>query len=180
MKPDEIANLNKEELFLQIKEKCKSRSRTNFYGGIIFLVAIIAIMAYAGLTSYPLDVNDIIFLVLNALLACMGVWLVLYSYRFSKKIDSLETPDQLLYNFEKHIRNGRIISVVCGLALIISQICYVYLGNGGNIDYGRFFTLIVLAVAFILLFNYLHMSSGTVRGKDKEIIERLHELIENE
>ena len=137
-------------------------------------------MAYTGLTSYPLDVNDIIYLVLNALLACMGVWLVLYSYRFSKKIDSLETPDQLLYSFEKHILNGRIISVVCGLAFIISQICYAYLGDGGNIDYGGFFTLIVLAAAFILLFGYLQVKSGIVRGKDKEIIEQLQDLIEDE
>lgn len=178
MKEEEIGNLNNSELFEQIKAKCLSKPRIDFYSGLIILILIIAFMAYIGVTAYPYSVNDVIFLVFYAVMACIGVWLVLYSYRLKMRINSLDTPDQLLYWYKKSIRVDRMFSLVCGLALIISQICHAYLGEGGNIDYKSFFTLIVLTVAFVLLFNYLYMNSGIVKDKEMDIIDRLEDLIE--
>ena len=57
MKREETGNLSREELFEKIKRKCISRSRIDFYSGLLILFIIIVLFIYRG--TNPFDDNDI-------------------------------------------------------------------------------------------------------------------------
>ena len=177
MKPDEIANLNKEELFLQIKRKCISRARVDFYGGLLILISIIA--SFICLICRGTNVfDDANFLsnIFAIALVCLAGWQVLYSYRYKKKIERIDKPSELLHYFGK---KSRIFTIFC-LVLWFAVFGVKFVNFFRTTTIG--FEHVLLAIAFVVLVYFIYVTNkpGSVRPRDKEIIDQLQELIENE
>ncbi len=117
METKEFDNLSKEELFQVIKEKCKSVLKRDLYGGIIVLVLVILLLVF---TWQRLDASkDISFFMFWIVFVCYWGWLLLNDYRFLKKVDSVDTPERLLYSFEKkHHYNSIGWIVACIFSLL--------------------------------------------------------------
>jgi len=100
---------------------------------------------------------------------CLLGWIILYNYWFFKKIDTHETPDQLLCLVEKKKRINKISGYAAWIILIVCSIICV--------DYGMAWGLTLCALIFILTNN---------RGNDidnqstNEIIKQLQELVDQD
>ena len=175
METKELENLNKDELFKVIKDKCKSRSQLSFYCGLLLLFLIVVSIIYTGIRGVLSlnDIDGIVSFLFFVLLGCAVGWSVLCNYRFIKKTDMIDTPEQLWYSYEKKIKNDKVFLIALGLVLIGNMFSYINY-NGENNNYLRLGFWIVFFVS-IFLVNY---RNGFMSGKDKVIIEQLRELVE--
>ena len=179
----DLDNLSKEEMFKVIKDKCKSRTKVNFYIGLAVLLLLIAFMIelifyFRG--SQHLKNTQIVAFVALIVLTCFMVWLVLNNYRFLKRIGSLDTPDQLLYRYEKKLRNERLLSFISILLVLLEQTySFIYYSWDDGTLFFSLFIIIVLA-AFIAIYWYNGLKDETFKfyRRDVEILERLQELID--
>ena len=94
-------NLNKMVLFEEIKRKCKSRARNELFTSLCLLLFVIVTFLLLERTHDSHESKNIIFYIFSIVFLCISGWLILFSYRFYKRIDTLGTPEQLLHHFEK-------------------------------------------------------------------------------
>ena len=183
MEQMDLDNLSKDEMFKVIKDKCKSRARVHIYIGLAVLLLLVAFMIesifyFRG--SHHLKPTQIIAFVSLVILTCFVAWLLLNNYRFLKKIGSLDNPDQLLYRYEKKLRNERLLYFISILLFLFDQ-TYSFIYHSRD-DGTLFFTLfiIIALVAFIAIYWYNGLKDETFKfsRRDVEIIERLQELTE--
>lgn len=173
MKNEESNNLNNMELFQEIKDKCKSKARTDFFGHLLVLLIILATIIFFHDSH---EVNDIIFFICSVVFLGITIWLTLFSYRFYKRIDHLDTPKQLLQYYEKKNRNLKIFFLVFWLLLIGEK----FARDVTEIKIGYEYVLLgIVAVAAIYLMFVLSRDDKLSR-KDLEIIEQLRELVKKE
>ena len=174
METTELGNLNRGELFEELKDKCKSRSQLSFYCGLLLLFLIVVAIIYTGLRGvFSLnDIDGIISFLLIVLLGCAVGWSVLYNYRFIKKTDIIDTPEQLLYCYEKKTKNDKVFFIALGLVLIGNMFSYIHL-YGENTNYLRLGFWIVFFVSIFLIYY----RNGFMRRKDKDILELLWKLV---
>ena len=168
MNPSEIDNQNRDELFNELKDKCKSIVKFDLYGWLICCIVVIVLLFF---TAQRLgDSKDIICFVSWIAVVCFGGCLLLFNFQSLKKIDSLDTPDRLLHWFEKIHRYRMIAWLVSGIFLFV-----IFL-----LESGSHFGAIVgigLAIGIIVLFFYYGNGPWWYR-KDKDIIEQLRELVD--
>ena len=174
METKELDNLNKDELFKVIKDKCKSRSQLSFYCELLLLFLIVVSIIYTGIRGVLSlnDIDGIVSFLLLVLLGCAVGWSVLYNYRFIKKTDIIDTPEQILYCYEKKTKNDKVFFIALGLVLLGNMFSYIYY-NGENNNYLRLGFWIVFFVSIFLIYY----RNGFMRRKDREIIEQLRKLV---
>ena len=175
MEQRESSNLSNNALFNVIKDKCKSKSKFHFYSGLMWLFLVIVGVIYCGslVIQYNFDIEDVAFFVALMILGCALIWFVLNNYRFLQKTDTLDTPDKLLYQYDKKIRHyPKIFSIflwVLGVNLI----------NSTNFSSHHLSALVVRLTFLIVLVAYsiyLFFKSGYLSRSDKEIIKQLQKL----
>ena len=172
-----LGNLSRDELFDKIKRKCISKARVDFYGGIIILIILIASFIYLICRGTKLFDDTYIFSSMFAIaLVCMAGWQVLYSYRYKKKIENTDKPSELLHCFEK---KSRIFVIFC-LVLWFAVFGVKFVDFFRTTKIG--FEHVLLAIAFVVLVYFIYVTNkpGSVRPKDKEIIDQLQDLIDQE
>lgn len=173
MNNEESDKCNNMELFEEIKDKCKSKARTDFFWNLLALLIVIATIIFFHDSH---EVNDIIFFICSVVFLGITIWLTLFSYRFYKRIGTLDTPELLLQHFEKKNRNLKIIFLVFWLFLIGEK----FARNVTEIKIGYEYVLLgIVAVAAIYLMFVLSRDDKLSR-KDLEIIEQLRELVKKE
>ena len=172
-----FGNLSRDELFDKIKRKCISKARVDFYGGIIILIILIASFIYLICRGTNLfDDANFLSNIFAIALVCLAGWQVLYSYRYKKKLEKIDKPSELLHYFGKKSR----IFTICCLVLWFAVFGVKFVNFFRTTTIG--FEHVLLAIAFVVLVYFIYVTNkpGSVRPKDKEIIDQLQELIENE
>ena len=170
MKPEELSRLNKDELFQMLKGKCKSKARVSLYIGLILVLLFIWMMCHYGFSNVTESTKYLV-----VAFGCVVVWQVLYDYLYIKRIGKLDTPDQLLYYFNKRNRSITIVAVVSVLIWLVWWAVRAFGSVESNLEY----VMLAIAVAIIAYLAYSSNRSGYVRNaKDLEIIEQLEKLIE--
>ena len=168
-------------------DKCKSRAeRCILCGLIIIIFSIIYIVAdinNAGI--HNLQHPQIAAYICFATQACLGVWFVLNNYRFRQKADSLGTPDQLLYGYDKKLKNDRRFGYFCWLMCVCCCFYnFIFYNRHGLPLFNRDdITPMVISVIFlivcIVLFIYNYKGGyNNITRRDVEIIEQLKDLTE--
>ena len=164
-----LDNLSRDESFEELKSRCKSNAKHDFYGGLMFLIVMILYLLFSNWERLN-ETKSILFLIIWILLGCLSVCAVLYSYLLLRRIDNLDTPDQLLYRFEKKRRYNFIFLIAAWILLLCTDI--VILG----FTYEGLAIWIVIGV--MLLFCFFKNLGWN--GEEKEIIEELKDLVEKE
>ena len=183
MKLEDLYLINKEEWLDVIKDKCKKKAKSHFWGwsvSLILLLIMVTIAIYVE-HSTPYSAHDkrgFVLLLAMVLWALMSGWLVIKSHSFLKTIDGLGTSEQLLNKFKEYVKDKSIIRTIGRLIFIGWWIYYSFTSDLG----------IIVKVIFWILF----LTAATediyrlIRGKyfvgssDEDIIRRLQELIGEE
>lgn len=170
MEKEVLNNPSKEELFVQIKHKCKSRAQVALYVGIMVLLLVLAALIYTGIWLYRgHETSDLIYFILFTLFGCAQVWSMLSNYRFLQQIEELDSPDKLLHCLEKKAMSDKIaVFVILFIAGFSSGLWY---------SKTQIWTIGIVLLAFVI---YLFIKPKSSNRQDMKIIERLHELIEME
>ena len=179
MKTKELDELNRDELFKVLKGKCKSRAQREVYGGPIALILVIGFIIYlTQRPDYTGNLMDVIvysfFVLVNC---CLIGWIIQYNYKFKKRIDDIETPDQLLDCYEKKRRNDRIVSYV-GTSAFLPVWIYPLVKSdlrALSISY-----VIILFVMLLILAVLLRSAGMNLSNRRDVIHEKLQELVEQE
>ena len=180
----ELDNHSNNTLFEEIKDKCKSRTKVNIYSGLAVILFLI-LMIILGI-NYNQGIHNLrhIQIVSTVILVCLSlvvVWLILNNFRFLRKVDGLDTPEQLLYWYKKKITNERLLYFISVCALLCDQIY-------SSFSYCRedptflivSLPLAIAVIAFISAYWYRGLKDETFKfyRKDVEILEQLQELTE--
>ena len=167
METNTLDNQTRNELFEQVKGKCKSMLKRDLYGFIV-LILVIPLLFF---TLQKLgDPKNIIYFMLWITIFCYGVWLLLFDYRSLKNLGSLDTPERLLHWFEKVHRYRMITWFVGGICIFGIML----VGAGFNI-----WAIMGVALAIGIMALLFYYSDGPWwYRKDMDIIEQLRELVE--
>ena len=167
METNTLDNQTRNELFEELKGKCKSIVKRDLYGSIVLILVIPLLFFTLQKLGEP---KNIIYFILWIAIFCFGGWSLLYDYRSLKNIDSLDTPERLLHWFEKVHRYRMITWFVGGICIFGIML----VGAGFNI--GAIMG-VALAIGIIALLFYYSDGPWWYR-KDMDIIEQLRELVE--
>ena len=174
METKELDNLSGDELFEVLKGKCKSKSRVNISVGLALFILIIAGIIYRKIHpfEYRQGIPYISFFIEYALIGCAcGLW-ALNNYRFLKKSDSLDTPDQLMYWFEKKVRNDRIYFFIC-LSAYLLDLCLCF--------YTPLWVGLTVFIAFFAFGAFLYFKyDNSIWNSSNKILDQLRELVDKE
>lgn len=167
METKELESLNRDELFEELKGKCKSIVKRDLYS-VIICILIIPILFF---TAQKLgDPKNIIYLMFWITIFCYGGWSLLSDYRSLKNLDSLDTPERLLHWFEKVHRYRMITWFVGGIFLFVIFV----VESGFNI-----WAIVGVALGIGIMALLFYYSDGPWwYRKDMDIIEQLRELVE--
>ena len=174
METTDIDNLNRTELLEELKGKCKKRSVRVIYEGLITLLLVIVIFIIFAPQPSQYVIEDIIFIIFIVVYSAAYVWSFLCNYRFKKKIDTIDTPDQLLCEYEKITRNYKIGAIVLWILLIVGALIVAIFKADMSSLRGS------LWIIFAAIIMYLMYRSGLNRfyRRENEILEQLRELVE--
>ncbi len=167
METNTLDNQTRNELFEQVKGKCKSMLKRDLYESIILILVIPLLFFTAQKLGDP---KNIIYFMLWITIFCFGGWLLLYDYRSLKNFDSLDTPERLLHWFEKVHRYRMITWFVGGIFLFVIFIVDSWFNIWAIMG-------VALAIGIIALGYYSGDGPWWYR-KDMDIIEQLRELVE--
>ena len=167
METNTLNNENRNELFEELKGKCKSIVKRDLYGSIV-LILVIPLLFF---TLQKLgDPKNIFYFIYWITIFCFGVWSLLFDYRSLKNLDSLDTPERLLHWFEKKHRYNMIFWIV-GCVCIFG---IMLVGAGFDI-----WAIIGMALGIGIVVLCFYSSGGPWwYRKDMDIIEQLRELVE--
>lgn len=166
METNELGNLKSNELFDELKGKCKSIVKRAFYSWLV--VCVIAIPLF--FTELRLDSPKKIFLFLFLIvIVCLGVWFTLFNFRFLKKFDNLDTPDRLLSWFEKKHRYNMIIWLVSCLGLIVTY----FAAYGLNFE-----AYLGAAIIIVIIAIFFYKGGPLWYLQEQHILEQLRELVD--
>ena len=159
-----------------IKDVCRSQSKR----AVGFLAVILLLFIHAGIYFFTSKyqghgIGDIAASCFELAICSTLIWGIVNNLRFLRVVDSLDTPQQLLLQHEKRIKNDRRAALVCMLAAVASL--------GGSYAFTDsswgYWAMKAILIALILFF-YFKGSYLKSSDRDKEITERLQELINPE
>ena len=169
METKELDNLSRTELFELFKAKCKSNAKRGICIGLIVLLSVVYIL----FTNWqrPDDTKSIIFFIFQIVIGCISGWAVLNNYLLLKRIDNLDTPDQLLYHLEKTHRYNLIGLFV----LFIFFTGWFFVRGSDFIDYVSGAICLVATVAILFCIFYKNSARNWL---SKERRKQLQEHVE--
>ena len=120
-KLEDLNYVDRNEWFEVIKDVCRSQSKR----AVGFLAAILLLFILAGIYSFTsksqgLEVGDIAAICFDLIICFVLIWCIVNNLRFLRVADSLITPQQLLLQHEKRIKNDRRAALVCIVTVIVS------------------------------------------------------------
>ena len=167
----ELENLNRDQRFGTLKSICKARVDWNLCIEVVLLALVLVAIfsSIGGLKLYGLEIPSLIVFIA---VSCMLVLGVLSNYRFRKKSDSLNTPDQLLHMYEKTVQNNR----KCWFAIIVLLISKTIIDTNFNGFY--FWLLSAILLVLVVVYVNLYLKNDLLSQREKDIIMALQELAE--
>lgn len=169
METEDSFNRGRDAEFEALKDRCKSRAKASSNPILIMVIILLLVMVSLIFGLGKKGTDDISFIVFWLVFCCTGGLVILYNFRFAKKIDHLDTPNQLLKSFKKHLRVELISASVLWMFLIAD--CFVR---------GNHYSLTESLFAFVLVLFLVIKGIGPWNRRDMEIIEDLQQLVENE
>ena len=168
METEELDYHSRTELLEELKGKCKSHAKRDIYGGLFCLIVAILYL-FLPIGERPNEIITLLFFIIWIVISCLSAWAALINYRLLKRIDELDTPDQLLYHLEKRHRYNMIFLAIAWILLLCSDIIV------RNDSWALTLTFWIVVTVIILFCYYKNL--GWI-GEEKEMIRQLKELAE--
>lgn len=177
MKLEDLYLINKEEWLDVIKDKCKKKAKTHFWGwlvsSILFLIFLTMVITFEHSRLWTIE--DFVYFLTLLLFVLMSGWQVLKSHSFLKTIDGLGTPEQLLNKFKKYVKDKNIMWTIGQLIYCGWFACFCFFSSVSGIMKVMLWILI-LAAATVSIYRLIRGKYPVGYG-DEDITRRLQELI---
>ena len=172
-KLEDLNYVDQDEWFEVIKDVCRSQSQR----AVGFLAVVLLLFSLAGIYFFTFnyqghDIGDIAAICFEIVICFALIWGIVNNLRFLRVADSLSTPQQLLLQHEKRIKNDRRAALVCIVTVIVS-LGGPYIFTVSDWPYWAMKAIIIVLI-LIFYFNGIYMRPS---DRDNEISERLQELI---
>lgn len=179
-KLEDLNYKSRDEWFEVIKGVCRFQAKRAVCWLTIFLLLFIAAGVYFYTSRYQGGkVGDIVAICFELIICSILAWGIVNNLRFIQSTNRLETPEQLLQQHEKRMKNDRRASLVCMLAVIVSL--------GGpyaftDLEWPSYLVNWSIKAVLVALILYFYFKGSYLRysNRDIEITERLQELIDPE
>ena len=180
MKLEDLYLVNKEEWLDVIKDKCKNSAKTHFrvWSVVLILFLIFLIMVITLERSRLWTIEDFVYFVTLLLYALVSGWWVLKSHSFLKTVDGLGTPELLLNEFKKYVKDKSIFWTIAQLIFCGWFAGFCYFSSASGIM--KVIGWIVVLVSAIVGIYRLISGKYSVGSGDGDITSRLQELIGEE
>ena len=171
METNTLDNQSRSERFERIKAECRLQEKKGLWAWAfaLFLFLIIAVVVVLGKVR-------IIYICMILPFGVSFVWSAVNYYWFLQRLDSLDTPEQLLHSFHKRLSNQRNASYLQMLGLVglfMSPIPDIY--SDGE------WLWLILPITILAFLIYSYFKGDYVQYKtsrDEEILSRLEDLVE--
>ena len=172
---DEFYKTDKKECFVRIKDESRSQAKRRLCVSLICMLIFIGMLIFMKAWRYRgLENADAIYACLLLVYIFAAGWIAVSNFRLLRRVDSLDTPEELLHWYEKTIKNSR---GACILAIIVSiGDPYAYF-TGDRAWFVLNLTLTVAIIVF-LIYTFLKDYWEYKTRRDEEIIDRLQDLID--
>lgn len=171
MKLDEFYKLSKDESFERIKEESRSKAKRMVCYSLMAMFFIVALAIGIELWGYE---NDVISIYLTVFYSFIAGWVGVNNFRLLRKVGSLDTPEHLLHQYEKTIRNDRNAYYLGILVGVFDPYLYVPGDKAWNVTW----LVIMVAVVVFLIYSFYNECWEYKTCRDEEIIDRLEDLID--
>lgn len=176
-KLEDLNYKSRDEWFEVIKGVCRFQAKRAVCWLTIFLLLFIAAGVYFYTSRYQGGkVGDIVAICFELIICSILAWGIVNNLRFIQSTNRLETPEQLLQQHEKRMKNDRWASLVCMLAVIVSL--------GGpyaftDLEWPSYLVNWSIKAVLVALILYFYFKGSYLRysNRDIEITERLQDLI---
>ncbi len=176
METKEFDDLSRDELFEELKDKCKSRAKRYFYGiSIIFILIIVLLLILLPKPDVH-HIEDCLPFIFWTLICCLAIWSALSYYLFYKRVESIDSPERLLNDFNKTTRKDMILGIIGWIALIANALIIAFIKQ----DMSSWSSTLGIVFAGFIVFLMYKSGYNRPYRKDEEIREQLRELIEKE
>lgn len=171
MDAKELDNLNRDELFKELKGNCKSIVKRDLYINIFVCILGIPLLFFTAQRLILDETVSIAYYIFWIVIVCLGCGLLLFDFQSLKKVDKLDTPDRLLYWFEKKFRPDLRYIFWLVLCLFIAR------RSSPSSHVSVFENYLVVVIGFVIMALIFYRGAPWVNRKEKVIIERLRELV---
>ena len=178
-KLEDLDYQSRDEWFEVIKDVCRFQAKRAVFWLAITLLLFIAAEVYFFASRYQGgDVGDIAAICFELIICFLLIWTIVNNLRFIRAANRLETPEQLLQQHEKRMKNDRRAALV-GMVTVIVSLGGPFAFNDREwpsylVNWAIKAVLIALMLYFYYKGSYLRLSE-----RDNDITERLQELIDN-
>ena len=171
---DEFYTLSPDESMKIIKDESRSQAKRRLWGGAVFFLLVLIVLIFFLVTEHNLV--RIIYACQYSIWVVATGWFTVNNFRFFQVVDSLNTPEHLLYWYEKTINNNRnayylgMLGLICNLGDRYSFI---------NHEWTWIFVELTIMAALLALVIYSYFKGDYLRYKtdrDEDIIDRLQDL----
>ena len=102
---EEFYHLSKEESFKRIKEECRSQAKRRLCWSLICLLILIVLIIYIRIWNHrEFDIADDILTCMYVIICILAGWVAVNNFWLLKKVDNIDTPEQLLHAYEKTLK----------------------------------------------------------------------------
>lgn len=171
-KSEEMNCLGRDELFQQIKDKIKARTRRGLLAGMVVLILMIVWMIF----QYDGSKEDMVRLAFSIVFCCIAAWIVALNGWLISKIGDADTPDRLLHYYKKKSRSMSLLTLVIWLVCLLSMSVGWFKSASMEFEY-VLLGIVLVASVYLLYQNY---KPGNWNSADAEMIERLQDLDEQQ
>ena len=176
-KLEDLNYKSRDEWFEVIKGVCRFQAKRAVCWLTIFLLLFIAAGVYFYTSRYQGGkVGDIIAICFELIICSILAWGIVNNLRFIQSTNRLETPEQLLQQHEKRMKNDRRAALVCMVTVIVSI--------GGpyaftDLEWPSYLVNWSIKAVLVALILYFFLKGSYLRysNRDIEITERLQDLI---
>ena len=173
---DEFYELSREECILRIKDECRSQAKKRMLFGAIFLLWM-TILIFLWI---KLEQVRILYVCQLSVFCIAAAWIAVNNFRLFHKVNSLDTPEQLLHRYEKTMNNNRRAYYLAMLGLI-GNLVDPYAFIRSDWEWGWILVDLTILVATLAFLIYSYFKGDYLKYKtdrDEDIIMRLHDLID--
>lgn len=200
METENSYNLNRSEKFEGVKDACRKQAKKGICIEVVFFLLFIVLIFAISWGNREYGTGSLIYICVASFFLIALAWFAVETFRFLKRLDSVNTPEKLLHSFKRINNIGRRVFYVGTLGLIVLLAIDYVIREDDWIVLGMDLTIVVALIA-MLIYSYFdddillrsiydnpvsqftnELTDVMLRTKDpanEEINDQLEDLIDN-
>lgn len=200
METENSYDLNRSEKLERVKDACRKQAKKGICIEVVFFLLFIVLIFTISWSNREYGTGSLIYVCVALFFLIALTWFAVEAFRFLKRLDSVNNPEELLHSFKRINNIGRRVFYVGLLGLIVLLAIDYAVREDDWIVLGMDLTIVVALIA-MLIYSYFdddillrslydnpvsqfsnELTDVMLRTKDpanEEINDQLEDLIDN-